>query len=174
MVGEPIDVLYVLQPSWLGMQRSISALDALRPGMLGSAVLVLGEHIIGAPTVEQISGSISSTPSIVRYNDGYWASIVHENRFTIISSDIPPVRCPSTGECSLEVVELDREILSRISSILGIGVEKILMLCVSLMGICSGVTIKILVLGEPGEVVKLFSDKRGEVFRLLAETYGSP
>lgn len=137
---------------------------------------VLGEHTIGAPTVGQISGSISSSPSIIRYGDGYWASIVPENRLTIISSDIPPVRCPGLGidKCSLEVVELGGEILAKISSILGIGVEKILMLCVSLMGICSGVTIKILALGEPGEVARLFSDKRGELFRLLAETYGSP
>lgn len=121
----------------------------------------------------QSLGSISSAPSIIKYGDGYWASIVFDDGFTIISSDIPPVRCPGRDKCSFEVIELDSGVAARISSILGVGVERILMICANLIDVCSGVTIKIFARGEPGEVSRAFSSGRGEVFRLMAEIYGS-
>lgn len=121
----------------------------------------------------QSSGSISSSPSILRYDDGYWASFVFDEGVTIISSDIPPVRCPSSGECVLDFIELGGEVLDRVSSILGFGVKRILMLCTSLLGRCSGVTIKIFALGGPGDVARAFDRARGEIFRVMAETYGS-
>ncbi len=122
--------------------------------------------------MEQSSGSISSALSIIKYSDGYWASVVFDNGLTIISSDIPPVKCPE-NRCSLEAVDLGGEILARFSSILGVGVKRIVMLCVGMMGVCSGITIKIFALGEPGDVSRSFDSARKDLFRLLVETYGS-
>lgn len=123
--------------------------------------------------MEQTLGSISSLPSIIKYDDGYWASIVSDNEITIISSDIPPVRCSGGGECSLELVELSGDIVAKVTSILGVSVEKMLMLCANIMGVCSGISIKIFSSDKPEEVAGAFSRGRGEVFKLLAETYGS-
>ncbi len=155
------------------MLLSISAPGVSRGGALGSATPVLGEPTIGAHTVGQSSGSISSGPSITRYGDGYWASFVFDEGFTIISSDMPPVRCPGSGECVLDLIELGGEVLDRVSSILGVGVKRIFMLCTTLLGRCSGFAIKIFAVGEPGDVARAFDRARGEIFRIMAETYGS-
>jgi len=124
--------------------------------------------------VAQSSGSTySAGPSILEFDDGYWASVVYEGGYTIISTDIPPICCGSRGgRCYFEVVELGSEEVERISKALGERVERAILICTRIFDRCSGINLKIFMPSEAGRAVEAFKRAREDVFRALAEIYG--
>jgi|GEM_PF-1143346 hypothetical protein len=139
----------------------------------GSAQHVLGEPTIGAHTVAQSSGSISREPAIIEFEDGYWASIVPEDGYSIVSTDLPPILCAEEkGECVFEAIDLGLDAIQRISETLGTGVLRAIMICTRIMGRCAGINIKLFLPLEPERARELFTRTRGEVFKLLADIYG--
>jgi len=124
--------------------------------------------------VARSSGSIYSpdNPSIIEFDDGYWASVVFEGEYTVISTDIPPIGCGSGGGCYLEVLELGVEELERISRALGERVGRALLICTRVLDRCSGINLKIFLPIGVERAVEAFRRARGEVFRALAEIYG--
>ncbi|MEM1611226.1 MAG: hypothetical protein QXQ57_06245 [Sulfolobales archaeon] len=121
----------------------------------------------------QSSESISREPSIIEFEDGYWASIVPEDRYSIVSTDIPPILCSMGGdECFFEARELGEEILRRISKILGVGVLRGIMICTKVLGKCVGINVKLFLPLGAEKAIEIFKRARIDLFKLLADAYG--
>jgi hypothetical protein len=123
--------------------------------------------------VAQNSGSISREPSIIEFEDGYWASIIPENRYSIVSTDIPLIHCTMGGDkCFFEALELGEEILRRISETLGVGVLRGIMICTKVLGKCAGINVKLLLPLDIEKTIEIFKKARVDLFKLLADIYG--
>ncbi len=121
----------------------------------------------------QNSGSISREPSIIEFEDGYWASIILEDRYSIVSTDIPPILCTVQGDnCFFEALELGEEILRRISETIGVRVLRGIMICTKVFDKCAGINVKLFLPLDMEKTIEIFKKARVDLFKLLADIYG--